>query len=408
MKIALCSKGNFSLEKGFTKNRLELAECLQNLGWETTLVGKEKLGIPNEERYNAIKHSLALKDFLLKYASQFDVVLLEYDTLPFEREIFSNKTLFVARPAILAYHFSSTKFKYNLKTKILRFLKKVTFSKRIQNRNFKEYLEKITFCLQQADVIQVQNTKDLDLLVAKGFSKNKIEIIPNGITSERILSFKNHLEKPSEPFNIAFVGSFDFRKGAIDFPIIFKSIKKKFPTAKLKLVGTRGMFPLKEQVLNFFPKKYRKDIDVTPNFKAEELEDLIGDCHLGIFPSYLESFGFGALEMMGMGMPVVAYNAPGPCDFILSELLVPIGNTQALANKVIGLLDNPELLKEQSIKARKKVVDQYCWEDIAKNVDTIYHSHLRKLKAGNRLGLNSETNTETHSNMSNEKIFEKL
>ena len=77
MKIALCSKGNFSLEKGFTKNRVELAECLENLGWETTLVGKEKLGIHNEERYNANKHSLALKNFLLKYASEFDVVLLK-------------------------------------------------------------------------------------------------------------------------------------------------------------------------------------------------------------------------------------------------------------------------------------------------------------------------------------------
>ena len=287
-------------------------------------------------------------------------------------------------------------------------MKKVTFSKRLYDRNFKEYLEKITFCLQQADVIQVQNTQDLNLLVTKGFSENKIEIIPNGITSERISNFKNHLVKPSEPFNIAFIGSFDFRKGAMDFPIIFKSIKKKFPTAKLKLVGTRGMFPSKKQVLNFFPKKYRKDIDVIPNFKAEELEDLVGDCHLGIFPSYLESFGFGALEMMGMGMPVVAYNAPGPCDFILPELLVPIGNTQAMANKVINLLDNPELLKEKSSKARKTVVDEYCWEDIAKKVDNIYHNHLKKLQAENRSKLISETNTKPNSNKSNQKIFEKL
>jgi len=37
MRIALCSKGNFSLEKGFTKNRIELAESLEKLGWISTL-----------------------------------------------------------------------------------------------------------------------------------------------------------------------------------------------------------------------------------------------------------------------------------------------------------------------------------------------------------------------------------
>ena len=38
MKIALCSKEIFSLEKDYTKNRIELAQRLQKLGWETILV----------------------------------------------------------------------------------------------------------------------------------------------------------------------------------------------------------------------------------------------------------------------------------------------------------------------------------------------------------------------------------
>jgi len=408
MKIALCSKGNFSLEKGFTKNRIELAECLEKLGWETTLVGKEKLGIPREERYNACRHSLALKEFLMKNASQFDVVLFEYDTLPFNRNLFSPTTLFVARPAILAYHFPLVKFKYDLKTKISKFIKNFASAKHSQDKKFKTYIEKITYCLEQADLIQVQNKKDLALLKEKEFSEEKIKVVPNGITSDRILNFRNSIVKAETPYKIAFVGSFDFRKGAIDFPIIFKIIKRKFPTVQLKLVGTRGMFPLKEQVLKFFPKKYHKDIEVIPNFKSEELPDIIADCHIGIFPSYLESFGFGALEMMCMGMPVVAYDAPGPCDFVLPELLVPIGDTQALAGKVISLFENPKLLKEKSKEARDRVVSNYRWEDIAKKVDEIYRDSLQKLRSKNIPESEAESENKNLPNKSNINIFEKL
>ena len=42
MKIALCSKGTFSLELGATKNRVEIAESLKKLGWDTTLIDNKK------------------------------------------------------------------------------------------------------------------------------------------------------------------------------------------------------------------------------------------------------------------------------------------------------------------------------------------------------------------------------
>jgi len=377
MKIALCSKGNFSLEKGFTKNRIELAESLEMLGWQTVLVDKQILGIPSEEKYNAKKHSLALKNYLIVNCWQFDVVLYEYDTLPFDRDLFNKNTLFVARPAILDYHFELIKFRYNIKARISQLYRYFVNRLNGKNKNSEDFFKRIDYCLIQSDLIQVQNTKDRNLLIARGFDSNKIIIVPNGITSDRILKFENSSREHQEPFTLAFVGTFDFRKGAMDFSDIFSNLKKRFPSIKLKLLGT--IYPT-DWVFNFFSKKYHSSIEVIPKFKSEDLPELLKDCTLGVFPSYLESFGFGALEMMCAGLPVVAYDSPGPSDFVLPDLLVPTGNWEALSKKIIALLENREYLKQKARQAREVVVNNYCWEDIAKDVDAYYNFYFNKLE----------------------------
>lgn len=380
MKIALCIKGNFSLEKGCTKNRVELAESLSKRGWEPSMVGKEILGIPAVQKYDPAIYSKALKEFLLKNYDEFDVVLLEYDTLPFERNLFNKNTLFVARPAILAFHQDFIKFPSDFKTNVFSFIKNTMNKYGGGKKDWKTYLKRVEYCLHQADLIQVQNKKDYELLIKLGFPPYKIIIIPNGITAERISDFKECTKDYEKNYKLAFVGTFDFRKGAMDFPFILKELKKKFPGLKLKLLGTKGLFQTKEQVLKFFPKKYHKDIEVIPGFKAEDLPQLLTDCHLGVFPSYLESFGFGALEMMCAGLPVVAYDSPGPCDFVPQDLQVPTGDRKALASKLLSLLENKTLLEEKALEAREKVVNQYCWDDITVLLEKQYRDHLKRIR----------------------------
>jgi glycosyltransferase involved in cell wall biosynthesis len=381
MKIALCSKGTFSLELGATKNRVEIAESLKKLGWETTLIDNKILGVPEGEKFNAEKYSIYLKDYLVNNAHLYDVVLYEYDTLPFDRKLFNKGTLFVARPAILAYHLLRIKFKYNLKTKLSNLYRKIKGAFNGQNTKGAAHYQQIDFCLANTDLIQVQNTKDRDLLLDKGFSTEKIIIIPNGITTERTQSFKGYDRSYNGPFTIAFVGTFDFRKGAMDFPNILTAIKSKFPDVHLNLLGTNGLFSGTEDVLEFFPEKDHKNITVVPKFKAADLPELLSKSHVGIFPSYLESFGFGALEMMCAGLPVVAYDSPGPVDFILNDLLIKTGDENALAQKTIELLSKPDWLKSQSEAARKRVIEHYCWDDIAAVADQQYKKYISQIRA---------------------------
>lgn len=379
MKIAFFSPKPFSYKLGATKNRLELAENLEKLGWETYLIDRDQVkqiseGV--EESYNE-----ALKKYLIRHSHKYDIVLYEYNSLPYNRNLFCERTVFVARPALLFFSDSKINNPVDFRTRLsLNYHNLLTALKLYFGSHDKNPDREKLASLEQCDVIQVQNHLDAALLINKGFDKNKIIIVPNGISKERSLSLRKNREIIPEHFTIAFTGTFDFRKGAMDFPFIVKNILEKFPDCKFKLLGTKGLYSTANQVLSFFPKKCQNSIVVIPTFEPEDLPSLLRDCQIGIFPSYLESFGFGALEMMCAGLPVVSYNIPGPSDFILKNLLVPVGDKKLMVEKVINLIEDKAKLFRMSQEARK-IADNYSWSKIALSTSRMYQQHYNKRNA---------------------------
>ncbi|WP_374166791.1 glycosyltransferase family 4 protein [Arcticibacter sp. MXS-1] len=364
MRIAFFAPGGFSLTFGNTKNRIELSEALTKLGWECFLItGQEVLSNYGSTRKADYKE--ALKSYLTENAEKYDVVLYEFDSLPYDRSLFSKTTLFVARPALLGSDLHNIEIPLNIKAKVRtlveRLLSKLVSAKAERK---KQSIQDMHTSFANCDVIQVQNTVDASLLVKMGHSPEKIALVPNGISDERFSLFQSIKRDYSRELTIAFVGTFDFRKGAMDFPYIVSKVYKMYPGTKFKLLGTKGLFATQEQVYRFFPKKLHSLITVIPTFDPMELPALLQDCHLGIFPSYHESFGFGALEMMCAGLPVVAYRAAGPGDFIIPELLVDIGDKITFANKVLELIQNKERLQALGYHAQK-ICKKYRWSLIA-------------------------------------------
>jgi len=370
MKIGLFSPGAVSLKLGAVKNRIELAESLTKLGWEATVLANLEIGLTSTKVDRDVYRN-ALKEYLIKNAHLYDVVLLEYDTLPFDRTLFSKSTLFVGRPALLSFHFDTIKIPFKLKTKISNFIRGIDKKRKANYHN-------INKSLNLFDLIQVQNKMDKACLISRGYSEDKIVIIPNGISENRFELFKTAEQNSAVKNGIAFVGTFDFRKGAMDFPYIVNQIVKSNPEAEFKFLGTKGMFATKDEVLAFFPEKHHKYIKIFPTFEPLELPNLLGDCKVGMFPSYIESFGFGALEMMAAGLPVVGYNSPGPCDFLLEDLKMPIGDKASIAHKIIKLLNDKNYYSVIKGQVSEKVKG-YRWDLIAKEASNNYVQHKEKL-----------------------------
>ncbi len=378
MKILFCSQNPLLKELGATKILIELAEELQELGWNCKIATPLEIRPEqkNEKRFNPILFSESLKDYLLKYASEYDVVEYDHLYLPYPRNEFCSKTLFVVREALLTHHLM------NLSIPLVKNYRS-RWHELIMRRFDKPFHDKIMqlihITLSRADLINVPNYDDKTELINCGYPEEKIVVIPYGISrSRRFLFDAVSSEVPEEP-KVAFIGSFYKRKGSEYFPRILENIYHNIPGVKFKLLGTgvdkRGILPK-------FPRYMRSSIEIIPYFPSDDLPGLLSSCSAGFFPSLAEGFPFGILEMMAASVPVIAYNVPGPPMMLSPEYLVSRGDAENMSFKVIELLKDKAKLKLARIWAKERS-QQFSWQQIAKETNRIYLEHWQKKQGSN-------------------------
>lgn len=106
MKILLCSQNPLVRELGGPKILIELAEALGEFGWSYKIASPLEIMPKREHKkhFCPISFSENLKDYLLRYAPEYDVVEYDHIYLPYPRTEFCSKTLFVVREALLTHH----------------------------------------------------------------------------------------------------------------------------------------------------------------------------------------------------------------------------------------------------------------------------------------------------------------
>lgn len=177
---------------------------------------------------------------------------------------------------------------------------------------------------------------------------------------------------------MGFVGTFDFRKGAAEFPALVDAVAKEIPDVSFHLYGTAGLFQTAEQVTQHFPLHLRTKLHIVPRFIASELPSLLAECRVGMFPSYLEGFPFGVLEMLASGLPVVAYDVPGPPEMVPRRWLVAPGDVFGMSAKIVELLKNPLALTDSRREA-KRIAQSFTWESVARRTISLYTARLGQL-----------------------------
>jgi glycosyltransferase involved in cell wall biosynthesis len=165
------------------------------------------------------------------------------------------------------------------------------------------------------------------------------------------------------------------------FSELVERIVEKIPEARFKLLGTAGMVPGAAEVLAHFPRRRHPRIEVVPRYEPDRLPMLLADCWVGVFPSLLEGFGYGVLEMMAAAVPVVAYDVTGPSEIVEPEQLVPIRDIGSMAERVVALLSDRDALAAARRSARVRSRD-FVWEEIAAQMCADYARALADLRQG--------------------------
>ena len=207
---------------------------------------------------------------------------------------------------------------------------------------------------------------------------NRIDVIPNFIDTavwrrDREPCHRSKLAPKGQKI-ITHVSNFRPVKRVLDVVEVFAKIRRRIP-ARLILVGDG---PERPRALAHAADLGLND-DVLFLGRHGSVEELLACTDLFLLPSESESFGLAALEAMACGAPVVASNAGGLPEVIedgVSGFLLPVGETDAMAEAGLRILSDDEARKAMSAAARKIAVDKFSKEAIVPLYEALYERVL--------------------------------
>jgi glycosyltransferase involved in cell wall biosynthesis len=310
--------------------------------------------------------------FVRKNAGRFDIITALLGSLPFSKAQLHFKGLLVAQSVGLPllyerfHQFARKRWPRQSKGK---------FSGRIfYSLARKRLLRAAEKSLRRCDLINLLNHDELDCIRAE-ISPSKPAIVePNGLTPERhraLSVIASAVEDRWRARKISFIGMWSERKGSNDWGEILRRVRQQEPEARFVFLGTMTAEHAVLDDLNLVSCPW---VQIIPEYDPDQLPQLLADCTVGAFPSYIEGFGLAVLEQLAAGIPTVAYDAPGPREMLrstLSELLVPPSDVEAFAQAVSKILRSD--LDEYCALSRRsaEVTRRFLWPAIAQ--DTLLH-----------------------------------
>ena len=376
MRILFIAQTLLRRTLGGPKVVMELTEAVNKNGHFAEVVGPEEVEKFLHENKLSISKDYAdnVKTYLDKVIHKYDVIDCDLNYLHryLEDKKKNADALIVARSVLLLAHLKNIKWPDG-KSFIRRIVSRIKHFQ--QEKNIKDTITNSFLSVREADLVNVSNNKDKELLIKLGTDASKIVVLPYGI-SEVDYGLYDIRNCNKDNSLICFLGTFDYRKGCLDIPKIFSEVKKSHPDVKLLLLGCGGLFRTEKEILQVFPVQTRSSIQIVLEYSREDLPKHLEKVSLGIFPSYLEGFGFSVIEMIAAGIPVIAYDSPGPSDILPGDYLVPPGDYIALAKKVVGLIENRDAYANaKSVLEHRSL--RYQWPQIAQTTIGAYQQFLR-------------------------------
>src|SRR6267143_6160116 len=132
------------------------------------------------------------------------------------------------------------------------------------------------------------------------------------------------------------------RKGSRDWPEIVRAILRAEPSARFAFLGTMTD---EQTVLSDLHLGSTESIRCLTSYDPKELPQLIANCAVGLFPSYVEGFGISVIEQLAAGIPTIAYDVPGPRHIFKNagaQFLVPAGDVKAMNDRALKILGMSE------------------------------------------------------------------
>jgi glycosyltransferase involved in cell wall biosynthesis len=226
-------------------------------------------------------------------------------------------------------------------------------------------------------IITVSECAREDISREFNIPRQRFKIVPNGINTDLFYPLP---EIEREKNQLIVTNSADMPLKGLDY--LLKAVKdvSKTHQVNLTVVG--------EPKKNSRIVKLIKDLEIgrqvtfTGRIDNGNFVRCYARATMAVIPSLYEGFGLPAGEAMACGVPVISTSG-GALPEVVGDagLIVPVGDSLALAEAIKGLLDNPDKAKALGEAGFKRVHQFFTWEKAAQATVEAYretiHDHRR-------------------------------
>ncbi len=236
-----------------------------------------------------------------------------------------------------------------------------------------------TIAYEQANVVTSLFPVNETLQIELGCPKEKIRVIPNGVSVEEYSDLKstNKLEKGK--FNIATVLRVVPIKDVKTMLLAFELVREQLPDARLAILGGYEENPeYYEECLELVSSLNIKNVKF---YGRVNVKEYMPDIDLLLLSSISEGQPLAILEGFAAGIPFVCTNV-GDCKGLLegnegdtfgkAGYIVPVMDSNAMADAIIECASNPARLKEMGQNGKKRVEKYYRKEDFLNQYRELY------------------------------------
>ena len=183
--------------------------------------------------------------------------------------------------------------------------------------------------------------------------EKQVTVVPN-----LIYNSDSYLSKEKEN-TIVFVGRFHESKGIDTLIMAMKIVIETVPDLKLKIIGGGDDTKYKKMVESF---NLDKNIIFLGRMPHEEVFKHLSKAQCSIVPSVYEAFGYVVIESFAVKTPVIGSDTGGISEIITDNvdgMLFPVKSHTVLAEKIIKMISNKELLTKYSENAYETFKSRY-------------------------------------------------
>ncbi len=205
-------------------------------------------------------------------------------------------------------------------------------------------------------------------------ARGKVQVVPNGVNPDRFpADLTPSVPSPAGTFTVGFVGTLKPWHGLPILLEAFAQLHGREPRTRLLIVGAG---PEREKLAaEVFSRGLAPAVHFTGAVAPAEVPNLLASMDVAVAPyPELLNFYFSPLkvyEYMAAGLPVVASRVGQLQKLIepgVNGLLVPPGDTAALAAALGRLQSDPQLRLRLGQAARATVIRQHTWDAVAEQI----------------------------------------